>query len=94
MLVFRMGGRITVKMRRVAAAVWMGTAMFMLSALCFAQSAQDPTSRYMESIRHDPGLLLALGLISLGAASMYGFLSTPRQPLDPNAPENIALQVK
>jgi succinate dehydrogenase / fumarate reductase, cytochrome b subunit len=37
-------------------------------------------------------VLLALGLIALGAASMYGFLSTPRQPLDPNAPENIAMR--
>jgi len=36
--------------------------------------------------------VLALGLISLGAASLYGFLSTPRQPLDQNAPENIALR--
>jgi succinate dehydrogenase / fumarate reductase, cytochrome b subunit len=39
-------------------------------------------------------LALALGLIGLGAASMYGFLSTPRQPLDPNAPENIAMHMK
>jgi len=39
-------------------------------------------------------LILALGLIGLGAASMYGFLSTPRQPLDPNAPENIAMHMK
>jgi len=36
-------------------------------------------------------LLLALGLITLGGASLYGFLSTPRQPLDANAPENIAV---
>ena len=39
-------------------------------------------------------LVLALGLIGLGALSMYGFLSTPRQALDPNAPENVAMQVK
>jgi len=39
-------------------------------------------------------LVLALGLIALGALSMYGFLSTPRQVLDPNAPENIAMQAK
>jgi len=39
-------------------------------------------------------LLLALGLISLGAASMYGFLSTPRQPLDLNTPESVAMHVK
>ncbi|HUB03312.1 MAG TPA: hypothetical protein VL983_11515 [Terriglobales bacterium] len=37
-------------------------------------------------------LVLALGLIALGAASMYGFLSTPRQPLEPNAPDNIAMR--
>jgi len=37
-------------------------------------------------------VVLALGLITLGAASLYGFLSTPRQPLDPNAPENIAMR--
>ena len=36
-------------------------------------------------------LLLALGLIGLGAASMYGFLTAPRQVLDPNAPENIVM---
>jgi len=39
-------------------------------------------------------VLLALGLISLGAVSMYGFLSTPRQPLEPDTPESIAMQVK
>jgi succinate dehydrogenase / fumarate reductase cytochrome b subunit len=39
-------------------------------------------------------LVLALGLIGLGALSMYGFLTTPQQQLDPNAPENIAMQVK
>lgn len=37
-------------------------------------------------------LVIALGLVAIGATSMYGFLSYPRQPLDPNAPENIALQ--
>lgn len=36
-------------------------------------------------------LLLALGLIGLGAASMYGFLTIPRQTLDSNAPENIVM---
>jgi succinate dehydrogenase / fumarate reductase, cytochrome b subunit len=36
-------------------------------------------------------LVVALGLITLGAASLYGFLSTPRQPLDSDAPENIAI---
>ena len=36
--------------------------------------------------------VLALGLITLGAASMYGFLSTPRLPLDQNAPDNIAMR--
>jgi succinate dehydrogenase / fumarate reductase cytochrome b subunit len=30
-------------------------------------------------------LALALGLVSIGAASMYGFLSRPYQPLDSNA---------
>jgi succinate dehydrogenase / fumarate reductase cytochrome b subunit len=39
-------------------------------------------------------VLIALGLISLGAVSMYGFISTPRQTLEPDAPESIALQVK
>jgi succinate dehydrogenase / fumarate reductase, cytochrome b subunit len=37
-------------------------------------------------------VILALGLITLGAASMYGFLSTPRQPLDQDAPDNIAMR--
>jgi succinate dehydrogenase / fumarate reductase, cytochrome b subunit len=37
-------------------------------------------------------IVLALGLITLGAASMYGFLSTPRLPLDQNAPDNIAMR--
>jgi hypothetical protein len=36
-------------------------------------------------------LLLALGLVGLGAVSMYGFLSAPYHPLDPNASENIVL---
>ena len=39
-------------------------------------------------------LVLALGLIGIGAASMYGFLTTPRQTLDPNAPESVAMQLK
>jgi len=39
-------------------------------------------------------VLIALGLIILGAVSMYGFISTPRQTLEPDAPESIALQVK
>ena len=38
-------------------------------------------------------LLLGIGLISIGAASMYGFLKTPYHPLDSNASENI-VQVK
>jgi len=37
-------------------------------------------------------LLLALGLVSIGAASMYGFLRTPLQPLDSNASENIVMR--
>ena len=37
-------------------------------------------------------LLLALGLVSIGAASMYGFLSAPRQALDPSASENIVMK--
>ena len=36
-------------------------------------------------------LLLALGLIGIGALSMYGFLSAPYHPLDPNTSENIVL---
>ncbi|SPF32099.1 succinate dehydrogenase, cytochrome b558 subunit [Candidatus Sulfotelmatobacter kueseliae] len=36
-------------------------------------------------------LLLALGLISIGAASMYGFLSHPVEPLNPSAPETIVM---
>jgi len=36
-------------------------------------------------------IVVALGLITLGAASLYGFLSTPRQPVDSDAPENIAI---
>ena len=39
-------------------------------------------------------LLLALGLISIGAASMYGFLSRPLEPLSPNAPETIVMHMK
>ncbi len=38
--------------------------------------------------------LVALGLIAIGAVSMYGFLSTPKQQLDPNATESIAMQLK
>jgi succinate dehydrogenase / fumarate reductase cytochrome b subunit len=38
-------------------------------------------------------LALALGLVSIGAASMYGFLSTPPQPLDSNSgSDNIAVR--
>ncbi len=38
-------------------------------------------------------LALALGLVSIGAASMYGFLSRPYQPLDSNAAsENIVMR--
>ena len=37
-------------------------------------------------------LLLALGLISLGAASMYGFLSRPYHPWEISVPENVALR--
>jgi succinate dehydrogenase / fumarate reductase, cytochrome b subunit len=37
-------------------------------------------------------LALALCLVSIGAASMYGFLSTPYQPVDSNAPENIVMR--
>jgi succinate dehydrogenase / fumarate reductase, cytochrome b subunit len=36
-------------------------------------------------------LALALGLVSIGAASMYGFLSRPRQPLDSGS-ENIVMR--
>jgi succinate dehydrogenase / fumarate reductase cytochrome b subunit len=35
---------------------------------------------------------LALGLILMGAASMYGFLKTPYQPSDPNSSENIVMR--
>ena len=36
---------------------------------------------------------LALGLISIGALSMYGFLRIPPQPLDSNSgPENIVMR--
>jgi succinate dehydrogenase / fumarate reductase cytochrome b subunit len=37
-------------------------------------------------------LVLALALVAIGATSMYGFLTTPRQPLNPSSPENIALR--
>jgi len=37
-------------------------------------------------------LLIALGLVVIGAASMYGFLSTPRQPLGTNASEIVLLK--
>jgi succinate dehydrogenase / fumarate reductase, cytochrome b subunit len=37
-------------------------------------------------------LALALGLVSMGAASMYGFLKAPYQPLDSNAPENVVMR--
>jgi succinate dehydrogenase / fumarate reductase, cytochrome b subunit len=35
---------------------------------------------------------LALGLILMGAASLYGFLKTPYQPSDPNSSENIVMR--
>jgi succinate dehydrogenase / fumarate reductase, cytochrome b subunit len=35
---------------------------------------------------------LALGLILIGAASMYGFLKTPSQPSDSNPTENIVMR--
>lgn len=37
-------------------------------------------------------LVLALALISIGAASMYGFLKTPYQPWDPAAQDNIVMR--
>jgi succinate dehydrogenase / fumarate reductase cytochrome b subunit len=37
-------------------------------------------------------LALALGLILIGAASMYGFLKTPFQPSDPSSTENIVMR--
>jgi succinate dehydrogenase / fumarate reductase cytochrome b subunit len=37
-------------------------------------------------------LVLALALIAIGAISMYGFLTTPRQPLEANSPENIVMR--
>jgi succinate dehydrogenase / fumarate reductase cytochrome b subunit len=36
-------------------------------------------------------LALAVGLVSIGAASMYGFLSRPRQPLDSGS-DNIVMR--
>jgi succinate dehydrogenase / fumarate reductase, cytochrome b subunit len=36
-------------------------------------------------------LVFALGLISIGAASMYGFLSTAPQPLNPGSSENVVM---
>jgi succinate dehydrogenase / fumarate reductase cytochrome b subunit len=35
---------------------------------------------------------LALGLILMGAASLYGFLKAPYQPSDPNSSENIVMR--
>jgi succinate dehydrogenase / fumarate reductase cytochrome b subunit len=38
-------------------------------------------------------LALALGLVSIGAISMYGFLKTPQQPLDStSSSENIVMR--
>jgi succinate dehydrogenase / fumarate reductase cytochrome b subunit len=37
-------------------------------------------------------LLLAIGLVSIGAASMYGFLKTPYQPVDSSASGNIVMR--
>jgi succinate dehydrogenase / fumarate reductase cytochrome b subunit len=37
-------------------------------------------------------LALALGLVSIGAASMYGFLSRPQEPLNSSASENIVMR--
>ena len=37
-------------------------------------------------------VLLALGLVSIGAASMYGFLRVPYQAPDPNASESIVMR--
>jgi len=39
-------------------------------------------------------LFLAIGLISIGAASMYGFLRAPYHPLDSGTSENIVLMKK
>ena len=36
-------------------------------------------------------LLLAVGLISIGAASMYGFLTTPYHPVESGASQNIVM---
>jgi len=37
-------------------------------------------------------LALALGLVGNGAGTIYGFLATPNQPLDPNASESIVMR--
>jgi hypothetical protein len=37
-------------------------------------------------------LLLALGLVAMGAASMYGFLSTPHQPVNVSSAGDVALR--
>jgi len=37
-------------------------------------------------------LLIALGLVAIGAASMYGFLNTQRQPLDTSATETMLMK--
>ena len=37
-------------------------------------------------------LVLALALIAIGATSMYGFLSAPRQSMEQSSPENIAVR--
>ena len=37
-------------------------------------------------------VVAAIGLIAIGAASMYGFLSRPLQPLNPSTPETIVMR--
>lgn len=37
-------------------------------------------------------LALALGLVSIGAASMYGFLRAPYHPVETNVPENVVMR--
>jgi len=46
-------------MRNPRAAMGYFLAVFSLAQVCWAQSAEEKTAKYMEAVRHQPGLLLA-----------------------------------
>jgi adenosine deaminase len=50
---FPIGGRLAMRFMRLTAAICV------LATFCSAQSPEEKTAKYMESVRHQPGLLLA-----------------------------------